>query len=447
MTTPTQMTLIAPPQRDPGSARAGLDLRALSDDALMQRARDLAAQRRRIDAASAEVAGELARRSQVEFGYDGLAQRLGARTPEKLVSALTGVSAPEARSLVTVGSIPSGGWLEPVTGAVASGGLGVATAAAIASGLGEPNADIGADSLGEAARKLAIETVGLSPEAAGKLARQARDELDAHGVVDREAARREKRYLRFREYADGSADLHAHLDPESYALAKDAFDRVTMPRRGGPRFVDSAVETSREESALRDPRTIEQTLVDALVQFIVLAAAVDDGTVFGVKSPAVRLHVRADDLEAGVGLGVIEGTNATVGMPTIERYVCQAGVVPVLFDDTGQAVNLGRQVRPFSSRQRIAIAARDGGCMMPGCDRPPSWTEVHHCQEWSRGGRTDLVNGISLCRHHHMWLHNTGHRITHDRGRYWLQSPEGSAPRELRSKHPLHRSVLAHEVS
>jgi hypothetical protein len=177
------------------------------------------------------------------------------------------------------------------------------------------------------------------------------------------------------------------------------------------------------------------------VQFIVLAAGVDDGTVFGVKAPAVRIHVRAQAVDTGVGLGVIEGTNASVGIPAVHRYLCQSGAVPILFDDTGQAVNVGREVRPFTSRQRIAIAARDGGCMIPGCDRPPSWTEVHHCQEWSRGGRTDLVNGISLCRHHHMWLHNTDHRISYDAGRYWLLSPDGAAPRVLHSKHPLHHSA------
>lgn len=417
-------------------------LRQLSDAALIQRARDLAAERRRIDAASAAVAGELARRSDVALGYQGLAQRLGARTPEKLVSTLTGVSAPEARSLVSVGSIPSDGWLKPLTGAVTSGGIGVSTAAAIKAGLGEPNLDIDAQTLSVAAGKLAADAVGITPEAAGKLARQARDELDAQGVADREAARREKRYLRIHEHADGSADLHAHLDPESYALAKDAFDRVTMPRRGGPRFVDNAVEESREAAALRDPRTIEQMMLDALVQFVVLAAGVDDGSVFGVKTPSVRIHVRADAVETGVGLGVIEGSNATVGMPTVHRYLCQSGGLPILFDDTGQGVNVGREIRPFTSRQRIAIAARDGGCMIPGCDRPPSWTEVHHCQEWARGGRTDLVNGISLCRHHHMWVHNTDHRITYDTGRYWLHSPHGVAPRELPSKHPLHHSAL-----
>lgn len=36
---------------------------------------------------SAVLAGELARRSAPELGHDGLAQRLGHRTPQKLIQA------------------------------------------------------------------------------------------------------------------------------------------------------------------------------------------------------------------------------------------------------------------------------------------------------------------------------------------------------------------------
>ncbi|MEP6482771.1 MAG: HNH endonuclease signature motif containing protein [Rhodoglobus sp.] len=41
---------------------------------------------------------------------------------------------------------------------------------------------------------------------------------------------------------------------------------------------------------------------------------------------------------------------------------------------------------------------RDGGCRFPGCDRPPSWCEAHHIVPWSHGGRTDLADGLLLCR-------------------------------------------------
>ena len=77
---------------------------------------------------------------------------------------------------------------------------------------------------------------------------------------------------------------------------------------------------------------------------------------------------------------------------------------------------LGRETRLYTRRQRVALAARDGGCRFPGCDRPPSWTEAHHIIPWSEGGATDLSHGVLLCRHHHLLLHNNDWRFERRRG-------------------------------
>ena len=61
------------------------DISLLTDDSLMHAQRRLAMGRRHVEASEARVAGEVARRSRRELGYEGLAQRLGARTPEALV--------------------------------------------------------------------------------------------------------------------------------------------------------------------------------------------------------------------------------------------------------------------------------------------------------------------------------------------------------------------------
>lgn len=112
----------------------------LADDEVMGLQRELASQRRRVDAASALVAGEIARRSARDLGYAGLAQRLGARTPEKLVAHLAGMSAPEARAMVTVGESLRGEspWLDSVMAGVVAGEVSVGAAAAITVGLGAP---------------------------------------------------------------------------------------------------------------------------------------------------------------------------------------------------------------------------------------------------------------------------------------------------------------------
>ncbi len=408
---------------------------AMPDDALMGLQRDLADLRRRVDAASATVAGELARRSSRDLGYGGLAQRTGARTVERLVSQLTGMSGAESRAMVAVGEAIDGEspWLAAVAENVLSGELSVGAAAAIKSGLGEPTDEISADSLGEAARKLADEAQNLTPEKAAQRAREARDLLDAEGVADREAALRERRYLRLLPQGDGMTRLFGLLDPESAALVTDAFDRVTAPRRGGVRFVDPA-EKTRSERIEADERTTEQLTVDAFVQMIRIAGEADSGTVFGRIAPAVRVHVSLESLQRGAGSAYAEGQDPALSVGTVHRMVCAGGVIPILFDDDGRSLNVGRRERFFTARQRIAIAARDGGCLIEDCERPPSWTEAHHIDEWDRhNGQTNVDDGVALCRHHHMWVHDSNARIIRRGADYVLHRP-GEPPVELQSK-------------
>lgn len=111
----------------------------------------------------------------------------------------------------------------------------------------------------------------------------------------------------------------------------------------------------------------------------------------------------------------------------------------------GDILDLGREQRLYSGTQRVALAVRDGGCLWPGCDRPPSWTEAHHIRHWARDGRTDLADGVLLCRHHHLRLHNEGWQITRRDGRYRLDAPPGSGrpPVPLASRSRAMREHLA----
>jgi hypothetical protein len=123
---------------------------------------------------------------------------------------------------------------------------------------------------------------------------------------------------------------------------------------------------------------------------------------------------------------VIEGSDEAVGIRTVERLACANGIQPIVVDAHGRTLDLGREQRLFSRRQRIALAVRDGGCLWNNCERPPSWTEAHHIDHWQNGGRTDLDRGVLLCKHHHLRLHNERWSIHLRAGRYWLEPPPGS---------------------
>jgi len=401
--------------------------------------------RKRVDVVIATLAGEVDRRSARELGYSGLAQATGDRTPDALVSRLTGTSGPEARNLVAAGVMLSAPqpWLTDVASALDDGSLSVGAAAAITQGLGTPSESVAADDLLDAAQKLVAEVGTLPPEKVAQRARELRDELDTAGVAAREADLRERRFLRLTPQADGMTRLFGLLDPESAALVTDALDCVTAPRRGGPRFVDSD-ELARVEALEKDPRTTEQLTLDALVDMVRLAGGVTPNTVFGVRRPSVRVHVDARDLESRDGAGRLQGQTAAVSIATVERLACTDGYVPVIFSPDG-ALDVGVTQRLFTTRQRIALDAIWGGCAHPACDRPPSWCEAHHAIPWKKGGPTEVANGILLCRFHHMMVHNNGWTVRPPGAAEtpWLMHPPpgdrlNRHPVVLESKHPEH---------
>ncbi|WP_406832976.1 HNH endonuclease signature motif containing protein [Pedococcus sp. KACC 23699] len=52
--------------------------------------------------------------------------------------------------------------------------------------------------------------------------------------------------------------------------------------------------------------------------------------------------------------------------------------------------------------------------------RPYAWSELHHEDPWSQGGRTDLAKAVPLCGHHHRRAHDprySHHVVTKAKGR------------------------------
>lgn len=401
--------------------------RRYDDPGLLEAQRQLAEIRRRVDAASAAIAGEIVRRSASELGYDGLAQRLGARTPQKLVQLIAGVSSREASALARVGALEqTSPWLGTVVAHLAEGLVSVEAADVIRAGLGVPDDSVSVEALAGAAAALVDEVPHLTVERLAARAREARSELDLDGASDRERYLRERRFLHLTPLADGMTRLSGLLDPESAATVVAAFDAATSPRRGGVRFVDAAANAWAQK-LIDDTRTTEQIALDSFVELVRLGSHADDGALLGSTTPTVRILVTKAELDGGRGAGHPEGQRDPVSIETVRRRACSDGAIPILFEGK-QAVDLGRAERFFTTRQKILLAARDGGCIFPQCDRPPSWSEAHHITEWQHGGRTDIADGVLLCRHHHLLLHNNGWQCVRRDDEYFFVPPASIDP-------------------
>ncbi len=114
------------------------------------------------------------------------------------------------------------------------------------------------------------------------------------------------------------------------------------------------------------------------------------------------------------------------------RMACDAGIIPAVFGADSEILDFGRRTRTVSAGLRHFLVARDGGCVWPGCDRPPSFTEAHHREQWLRDqGETEPDNLELLCLAHHHTVHEGGWNMTigQDPDRTpWFWPPDGRPP-------------------
>jgi hypothetical protein len=273
--------------------------------------------------------------------------------------------------------------------------------------------------------------------------------LDPAGAEERFAARFSQRGLRWTTSAEGLPRAIITFDDEMGAWVRGLLDAGLAPRRGGPRFV-AEDERAAAEDLVRDPRTNEQLAYDLFVDVLRAGALADAVDVYGTKEAGVRLVTMTDAVTGelvrrdvfGRLVTTAHSDDGAVTLPgsALERAICATGTVEVTIDTSGNPLDAGRENRLFTAKQRLALAIRDGGCLWPGCDRPPAYCEAHHCERWSDGGRTDCRVGVLLCRFHHLHLHNRGWRISRDGGGSFMLHPPPTGddePTRLRSKSPL----------
>ena len=94
-----------------------------------------------------------------------------------------------------------------------------------------------------------------------------------------------------------------------------------------------------------------------------------------VTKTQLILTITATDLANGTEAGEVLGslnTGLLLGTETVRKLTCDGSVTPVVLDDSGNLLHLGRTRRLFSSTQLKALWLRDKHCTYPGCDTPPT---------------------------------------------------------------------------
>lgn len=405
-------------------------MRGWSDDEVMAVMDAAASLSRRAEALIAEAAGEVQARSDSPVAAERMTTRFGCRNVREFVQRVTRVSGRTAGDYARAG-VATASTLSVLTGevlparypamraALADGAVGVDAVVAVVQTLDSAAIDshearTAADAeLAAAARGGGADGGGLP--SADELRLQAQvwaAYLDPDGAEPRDEAAQRKRGLTLGRCRNGLVPLRGDLLPDVAAQLKRAIDAIVHPRAGRVHFTDGDEGGEDGEAECPpDPRTHPQKNHDALATIVTVGARSGELPTIGGAAPTLVVSVRVDDLAAGEGVGHIDGIDEPVPMAVVRHAACTGGIYRTTLARNGRIERVEVIDRVFNAHQRRAITLRDGGCIIPGCDVPAAWCEIHHVREHARGGPTSTDNGVLLCWHHHRTLDTNGWHI------------------------------------
>lgn len=138
-------------------------------------------------------------------------------------------------------------------------------------------------------------------------------------------------------------------------------------------------------------------------------------------------------IRAGTDPNMLDGFPAATledGTPLVpsklSQLLCDSSLVRIVMSARGEPIDASHAQRLFSTTQTRAIHARDRSCRFPGCDRGVSMSQIHHAQQWEKGGKTIMDNAVLLCWHHHEVIHRDEITIAHHAGGFAFYRPSGS---------------------
>ncbi|HET6877626.1 MAG TPA: DUF222 domain-containing protein, partial [Jatrophihabitans sp.] len=396
--------------------RAGVDalltenLAGLDSASVVELLSEVEVQRRRLDAADTRLICE----SQSRWRAGDYGQ---ASTTDLLTQSLR-VSSRSARARVkradelgprrTVTGEPLPPLFPQVATALAAGAISAEHADTIRRQLAELDHIPGLDPAAlDIAEKVLVEAAHHEqPKIVAMMGAQLRDRLDPDGREPREEELERHRDFNLADTANGWAKVTGNVSPELAAVLRAIFDELAAPQPAA--------------DGMPDDRTPAQRRHDALAE--ALGRLLRSGELRGAGGAPVTVLVRVDHRDfcaaAGTGHGVPpepessgdftdamraarhqparsgptgwgptggpapRGGYATLGdggMLPLTRLMfeaCEAEMATIVTNDTGAVLALGRTRRLATHKQRLALAARDGGCSFPGCTRPAAWCEA-----------------------------------------------------------------------
>jgi hypothetical protein len=267
------------------------------------------------------------------------------------------------------------------------------------------------------------------------------DRLLGDRLAEQEKRAYEQSVFRLTKGVDGIARFSGKMPNLTADMLLTNLQAIASPRRDHLRGGDAGAAETAHAAQPDDGQPLLPygsrlgrafcELVEKVCERDLPAAGVNATLVVTIDEQRLRDAVGTASLSSGDDLSVSEA----------RRLACNADILPAVLGGDSRPLDLGRASRLFDRYQRTALAVRDGGCVFPGCDRPPGWAEAHHVRPWSVGGKTDLSNGALLCGFHHRLVHADDGWEIHvaPDGIPEVTPPERVDPRRQPIRHQRHR--------
>ncbi len=228
----------------------------------------------------------------------------------------------------------------------------------------------------------------------------------------------------------------AQLGPEEALIVQRALELANSPAG------DSAAPRAGE-SGNSPAGELGSELADALV-------AVARGYI--ERQPTTRgtgceliMMTTPEQLEKGPdGVGGFLRDGTPLPLHVARLLACDGHRVDVRVGESGEVLDVGRSRRTIPTAIGRALALRDGGCRVPGCERSRH-LQAHHVHTWAEGGETSVDNLVLLCPGHHWLVHEGQMRVVVREGELEFLNAHGLTMKAV-LRHDIDEDVVASKL-
>ncbi len=229
---------------------------------------------------------------------------------------------------------------------------------------------------------------------------------------------------------DGMYRIDGWLDTEAGAEVAAAIDAFTRKRDPNLALHEDPIGRRRAE-ALR------------LIARQAVGHADTCGSNTGMSPRhSIIVAISLEALQSAIGSADIQG-HGVITASAARRLACEYGIIPAVLGTDSEILDQGVRNRLATPTQRRNLALRDGGCLFPGCDRPPAGCDAHHRKHHIDGGPTAEHNLDSFCPFHHHQVHEGGWTYTITDAHTLEFCPPGGGPALIGKRRPF----LQHDLN